>query len=1095
MAQPQAAGELDAVALETALLEAWKQENAFQASIDSRSKGAPFIFLEGPPTANGKPGIHHVVARAYKDLVCRWKTMEGFQVQRKGGWDTHGLPVEIEVQKRMDLMSNEAIEAFGMDNFNQACRESVWTYESAWREMTERMAYWVDLDNPYVTLDNNYVESCWWALKQMFDKGLLYRGHKVLPYCPQTGTSYSSHEVALGYKEVEEPSVYVKFKLVDEDASILAWTTTPWTLPGNVGLAVGPEVTYVRARVTEQAENWNGAGGAEVGEVVILAKDLMKEVLRHNVEIIEEIQGKSLVGMAYEPLFPDAVPRNDSTTAWTVLEADWVTTTDGTGVVHTAVMYGEDDYNLGMAAGLPAHHTVGMDGAFIEGTHPQLDGRYVKDCDQTVIDLLSAQGGSNGKGPSSGLLYREKAYLHDYPHCWRTDHPLLYYAMDSWFVRMTAVKERLLEFNDGVEWAPDWVGEGRFGEWLRNVKDWAISRERYWGTPLPVWRGENGEMKCVGSIAELQSEVAKAVAAGIENPPCPDDVDLHRPVVDAFTLVDEHGKPMHREPFVMDCWFDSGCAPFAQWHHPFDGGETFEASSPVDYICEGVDQTRGWFYTLLAVSTTVFDKPAYKRCLSLGLILDAEGKKMSKSKGNIVDPWDHFNREGADATRWYMVTAGAPWNPLKFDSNGVRETYAKMFLTLWNIYKFHADYAALDGFDPEHNPVPVEQRPTLDRWILSRLASTATNYHADFVGWNFHKACRDLEEFVVNDLSNWYVRRSRRRLWDDAESTDKLACQHTLHEVLTTVCKLMAPVSPFMVDIIHRNLTGETVHQASWPLGVPGTLEGATADSWDLDAAAATADLPPQDLDLEASMALVRELAEVGRRIRVEAGRRQRLPCAQGWIVAGPDLADFHDILAEELNVEAIEVEQDLDRFQRIELAPNFRALAPKARANVNAVANEIKASQDPEALLAAIEAGTCEIMGIQIEMSDVELKRAEREGFAASTVQIGQGDEASHISLVLDMNDTPALLSKGLARDITRRIQAKRKTLNMEIEATIDLEIWMKDAPELFDEDQQWIVNETRCAAAAFHPTDLQAPADADSFEVDGITVWFAVS
>ena len=1095
MAQPQAAGELDAVALETALLEAWKQENAFQASIDSRSKGAPFIFLEGPPTANGKPGIHHVVARAYKDLVCRWKTMEGFQVQRKGGWDTHGLPVEIEVQKRMDLMSNEAIEAFGMDNFNQACRESVWTYESAWREMTERMAYWVDLDNPYVTLDNNYVESCWWALKQMFDKGLLYRGHKVLPYCPQTGTSYSSHEVALGYKEVEEPSVYVKFKLVDEDASILAWTTTPWTLPGNVGLAVGPEVTYVRARVTEQAENWNGAGGAEVGEVVILAKDLMKEVLRHNVEIIEEIQGKSLVGMAYEPLFPDAVPRNDSTTAWTVLEADWVTTTDGTGVVHTAVMYGEDDYNLGMAAGLPAHHTVGMDGAFIEGTHPQLDGRYVKDCDQTVIDLLSAQGGSNGKGPSSGLLYREKAYLHDYPHCWRTDHPLLYYAMDSWFVRMTAVKERLLEFNDGVEWAPDWVGEGRFGEWLRNVKDWAISRERYWGTPLPVWRGENGEMKCVGSIAELQSEVAKAVAAGIENPPCPDDVDLHRPVVDAFTLVDEHGKPMHREPFVMDCWFDSGCAPFAQWHHPFDGGETFEASSPVDYICEGVDQTRGWFYTLLAVSTTVFDKPAYKRCLSLGLILDAEGKKMSKSKGNIVDPWDHFNREGADATRWYMVTAGAPWNPLKFDSNGVRETYAKMFLTLWNIYKFHADYAALDGFDPEHNPVPVEQRPTLDRWILSRLASTATNYHADFVGWNFHKACRDLEEFVVNDLSNWYVRRSRRRLWDDAESTDKLACQHTLHEVLTTVCKLMAPVSPFMVDIIHRNLTGETVHQASWPLGVPGTLEGATADSWDLDAAAATADLPPQDLDLEASMALVRELAEVGRRIRVEAGRRQRLPCAQGWIVAGPDLADFHDILAEELNVEAIEVEQDLDRFQRIELAPNFRALAPKARANVNAVANEIKASQDPEALLAAIEAGTCEIMGIEIEMSDVELKRAEREGFAASTVQIGQGDEASHISLVLDMNDTPALLSKGLARDITRRIQAKRKTLNMEIEATIDLEIWMKDAPELFDEDQQWIVNETRCAAAAFHPTDLQAPADADSFEVDGITVWFAVS
>ena len=1094
MARPHPAGELDAVALETALLEAWKSENAFQQSIESNRNGAPFIFLEGPPTANGKPGIHHVVARAYKDLVCRWKTMEGFRVERKGGWDTHGLPVEIEVQKRMDLMSNEAIEAYGMENFNQACRDSVWTYESAWREMTERMAYWVDLDNPYVTLENNYVESCWWAMKQMFDKGLLYRGYKVLPYCPQTGTSYSSHEVALGYKEVEEPSVYVKFKLNDDSASILAWTTTPWTLPGNVGLAVGPEVTYVRARITEQAENWVGQGGAAVGEEIILAKDLMKEVLRHNVEIIEEFPGSSLVGRSYEPLFPEAVPRGDSNSAWTVLEADWVTTTDGTGVVHTAVMYGEDDYNLGMAAGLPAYHTVGMDGAFLTGTHPQLDGRYVKECDQTIIELLSASGGSNGKGPESGLLYREKAYLHDYPHCWRTDHPLLYYAMDSWFVRMTAVKERLLEFNNDVEWAPDWVGEGRFGEWLRNVKDWAISRERYWGTPLPVWRDDEGNMKCIGSIAELQQEVAKAVAAGIENPDCPDDVDLHRPIVDGFTLLSDNGKPMHREPFVMDCWFDSGCAPFAQWHHPFDGGETFDASFPVDYICEGVDQTRGWFYTLLAVSTTVFDKPAYKRCLSLGLILDAEGKKMSKSRGNIVDPWDHFNREGADATRWYMVTAGAPWNPLKFDSNGVRETYAKMFLTLWNIYKFHADYAALDGFDPEQSTSEIATRPSLDRWILSRLATTAHNYHADFKGWNFHKACRDLEDFIVNDVSNWYVRRSRRRLWDDAETTDKVACQHTLHEILTTVCRLVAPVSPFMVDTIHRNLTGETVHQAAWPLGVPGSLDGATADHWDEQEAAATAVLPPQDLDLEATMALVRELAEVGRRIRVDARRRQRLPCAQGWIVSGPEMEEFHDILAEELNVETIAVENDLDRFQQIELAPNFRALAPKARSEVNAVAGKIKNTEDPAAMFASIQAGTCEIMGIQIEESDVEIRRVERQGFAASTVTIGQGEEAQQISLVLDMNDTPALLSKGLARDITRRIQAMRKDLNLAIEATIDLEVWTQNAPEMFEQDREWIVSETRAAAAIFYSESETPPGDAEAFEVDGTSVWFTV-
>ena len=736
-----------------------------------------------------------------------------------------------------------------------------------------------------------------------------------------------------------------------------------------------------------------------------------------------------------------------------------------------------------------------MDGAFVKGIHEQLDGRYVKDCDEAIIQLLSAPNGSNGKGPKSGLLYREKAYLHDYPHCWRTDHPLLYYAMDSWFVKMTAVKERLLEFNDGVEWAPDWVGEGRFGEWLRNVKDWAISRERYWGTPLPVWRSADGEMKCIGSIAELQAEVAKAVAAGITNPECPDDVDLHRPIVDGFTLLSSNGKPMNREPFVMDCWFDSGCAPFAQWHHPFDGGETFDASFPVDYICEGVDQTRGWFYTLLAVSTTVFDMPAYKRCLSLGLILDAEGKKMSKSRGNIVDPWDHFNREGADATRWYMVTAGAPWSPLKFDPNGVRETYAKMFLTLWNIYKFHADYAALDGFDPETNHVEVAERTPLDRWVLSRLATVATNYHEGFTNWDYHKACRELEEFVVNDLSNWYVRRSRRRLWDEAENTDKVACQNTLHEVLTTVCRLVAPVSPFMVDVIYRNLEGTSVHQANWPLGTPGSLEGATADSWDENAAKATATLPPQDLDLETRMSLVRELAETGRRIRVDAARRQRLPCGDGWIVSGPDLAEFHDILAEELNVEKISIETDLDRFQQIELAPNFRALAPRARGDVNAIAAEIRNAENPAAMLEEIKSGKLEILGIMIEESDVEVKRVEKSGFAASTIQVGQGDESYHVSLVLDMNDTPELLSKGLARDITRRIQAKRKDLDLDIEATVELEIWMENSPELFQTDQDWIVTETRARSAIFHPNGDSPTSATETFEVDGSKIYFIVS
>lgn len=1042
MATPKTTVELDSVALENELLSLWSNENLFQKTVENRRTGEPFIFLEGPPTANGKPGIHHVVARTYKDLVCRWKTMQGNFVERKGGWDTHGLPVEIEVQKRLDLMSNEAIEEFGMEKFNKECRESVWTYEAAWREMTERMAYWCDLDDPYVTLHNEYIESCWWALKKMFDKGLLYRGYKVLPYCPQTGTSYSSHEVALGYKEVEEPSVYVKFKLKDTDASILAWTTTPWTLPGNVGLAVGPDVEYIRVKVMKEPEKWEGHGGAVVGEELILAKDLFKEVIRHHCEVIDTFHGRELIGKSYEPLFPKAVEKGDSETGWTVIGADWVTTTDGTGVVHTAVMYGEDDYNLGMEVGLPAQHTVGIDGSFLEGTHSELDGKYVKDCDDKIIELLH-----NGD-----LLYREKMYLHDYPHCWRTGHPLLYYAMDSWFVKMTAVKDQLLKFNSQVEWAPDWVGEKRFGEWLRNVKDWAISRERYWGTPLPVWIcSQCGLQHCVGSVEEMNSMAKEGTTVA---------QDLHRPYVDQTVLnCPTCEGDMIREPFVMDCWFDSGCAPFAQWHHPFGEEGKFENNYPVDYICEGVDQTRGWFYTLLAVSTTVFDSICYKSCLSLGLILDAEGKKMSKSKGNIVDPWDHFNREGADATRWYMVTAGAPWNPLKFDPNGVRETYGKMFLTLWNVHRFHADYASLDGFDPESSK--AGNKTPLDKWILSRLAQVTQSTSEQFENWDFHKACRDIEEFVVNDVSNWYVRRSRRRLWDEADSNDKLACQHTLHEVLVTICRLIAPVSPFMSDSIHRNLTGDSVHLADWP------------------------DIGLIDNELIHTMELVRELAETGRKIRVESDRRQRLPCAEGWIVSGPDLSDFHDILAEELNVETISLEEDLDRFQKIEVLPNRRTLGAKCRQDLPKVLDGIQ-SGDSESLLASIKSGNLVIAGYEISDEDVELRRVEREGYAAQTVQMADNS----VSLVLDMIDTPELLSKGLARDITRRIQSTRKDMNLEIEDSIILEIWMKDAPELFDEDKAWILNETRAKSANFNLSS----GEGDYFEVDGSTIWYTV-
>lgn len=1067
MTVPSPAGELDPVAMEETLLSTWAEEGTFQSSIDSRIDGTPFIFLEGPPTANGKPGIHHVVARTYKDLVCRWKAMQGHFVERKGGWDTHGLPVEIEVQKRLDLMSNEAIEEFGMQRFNEECRSSVWTYEDAWRKMTERMAFWVDLDNPYVTLHNEYVESCWWALQQMFEKDLLFKGHKVLPFCPQTGTSYSSHEVALGYKEVEEPSVYIKFKMVDDDASIVAWTTTPWTLPGNVGLAVGPDVTYARIRIAEETgDHWEGRGGAQVGEELILAEDLLAEVLRHQIEVIETFPGSELIGKAYEPLFPGAVDRNGSDTAWTVVGADFVTTTDGTGVVHTAVMYGEEDYILGMEVGFPAQHTVDMDGRFIAGTHNSLDGRYVKDCDDDIIDLLHYDK----------FLYREKMYSHDYPHCWRTGHPLLYYAMDSWFVRMTAVKDKLLEFNSQVEWAPDWVGEKRFGDWLENVKDWAISRERYWGTPLPVWICEEcGHQHCVGSRAEM-GEMAVDASVVPEDP--------HRPFVDAVHLhcpADGCSGSMQREPFVMDCWFDSGCASFAQWHHPFADDGKLAANFPIDYICEGVDQTRGWFYTLLAVSTTVLDSVCYKRCLSLGLILDKEGKKMSKTTGNVVDPWDHFNREGADSTRWYMVTAGAPWNPMKFDANGVRETYGKMFMTLWNVYKFHADYAALDGFDgvASAGSCPVESRPPLDRWILSRLNSVARDYHDQFVGWDFHKAGRDLEDFIVNDLSNWYVRRSRRRLWDEAESEDKAACQHTLHEVLSTVCRLMAPVAPYMADVIHRNLTGTSAHLVDWPVGADDAP--VTADS-----------LPPHDATLEQTMVLVRALAESGRRIRVAADRRQRLPCQEGWIVGGSDLSEFHELLAEELNVEAISTEDDLDRFQQIELAPNRKALGRKCRADLPAVLAALQTA-DPEPTWDDITLGRCVISGYNIDTDDVEIRRVEREGFAATTISLEGDDEDSQVSLVLDMTTTPELLSKGLAREIIRRVQQKRKDLDLDVNATISLTVWLGDGnPDLNDGDWAHVQAETRADSAVM--MNGEGPEDSESFSVDDAPIHFGI-
>ncbi len=668
--------------LEEEVLRLWKEEGAFQASIENRRKAKPYVFLEGPPTANGMPHPGHVLTRTLKDTVCRYQTMKGHLVERKAGWDCHGLPVEIEVQKAEGLRDVADIESYGVERFNAKCRESVFKYKDVWEKMSERVGFWLDFADPYVTMDDRYIESVWWSLKELHRKGLLFKDYKVIPYCPQTGTSYSSHEVAQGYKTVTDLSVFVKFRLKDdkEGAAVLSWTTTPWTLPGNVALAVGEDIQYVKVRVKQES----GKAHAKPGEILILAKPLMKETLRNEVEVLETFDGSRLVGKRYEPLFPGAVDTQGHPEAHTIVAAGFVTTEDGTGVVHTAVMYGEDDFRLGESIGLPKQHTVDLQGNFVASVGAPLAGRYVKDCDQDIARLLDHRG----------LLYREQTYEHQYPHCWRTGFPLLYYAMDSWYIRMSGLRDELIAANDQVGWHPDTIREGRFGEWLRNVKDWAISRKRFWGTPLPVWlchgKGRTPKDGCgrevvVGSVEELRSFAGKVPA------------DLHTPHVDIDVRCSQCGGTLRREPYVIDCWYDSGAAHFAQWQHP-KGKVRREKHFPVDFIAEGLDQTRGWFYSLLATGVSVFGARTYNNVLVNGLVLAEDGQKMSKSKRNYTDPWELFDSLGADAVRWSLLTASAPWMDKRFYPDAVREAWTRFFLTLWNTYSFFATYAALDGW-------------------------------------------------------------------------------------------------------------------------------------------------------------------------------------------------------------------------------------------------------------------------------------------------------------------------------------------------------------------------------------------------------------
>lgn len=877
--------------LEEEILAFWDTEKTFEQSVARRAGSVKFVFVEGPPTANGLPHPGHILTRVVKDLVLRYKTMRGFYVPRKAGWDTHGLPVEIEVEKELGISSKREIEEYGIEAFNRRCKESVFRYEKEWVNATKRVGFWIDMEHPYITFDNRYIESVWWSLKEIWKKGLLYKGHKVVPFCPRCETTLSSHEVAQGYQEVEDPSVYVKFKLKQGDGSeplyLLAWTTTPWTLIGNIALAVHPSHPYVKVRVKDADGGWS---------VLILAEARL-DVLDGEYELLGRMSGTDLEGLKYEPLFHFA--KIEGGEAHTVITAEFVTLEEGTGVVHIAPAFGEVDYEVCREKKLGFAQPVTSNGRFTAEVLP-LAGVFVKDADKRIIEMLREQG----------VLYKAGRYLHAYPFCWRCHSPLLYYARESWFIAMRALRENLLANNEQINWYPQHLKHGRFGNFLENIEDWALSRERFWGTPLNIWLCTTcGKQHCVGSIVELRAKAKNSV---------PEDIDLHRPYIDDVVLTCEAcGGEARRVKDVIDCWYDSGSAPFAQWHYPFEQ-EEFKQNFPADFITEAIDQTRGWFYSLLGVSTAIFDATPYRAVLSLGHILDEQGVKMSKSKGNVVDINAIFTTEGADALRWYLFTAGPLTEDIRFTKSAIRERQNKFLNTLWNSYFFFVTYANIDHFDPKEKRIPVEQRNALDRWIISRLHSLTKEVIEAIEQYEIHVAARKLEEFVVADLSNWYIRRSRRRFWIAEENIDKDCAYLTLYEVLVALCKLLAPFVPFITDYIYQNLVrGVREHE---PVSVH------------------LCDYPQPDEaliapHLEDSMALVSKLVEAGRRARSEAGIKIRQPLREVVVICPADVKEkaacLAEILQDELNVQKVEfadvqeplsLKGEFERYKQVEV-------------------------------------------------------------------------------------------------------------------------------------------------------------------------------
>jgi isoleucyl-tRNA synthetase len=979
---------------ELKILKFWEDSRIFEKSIEIRKEGPTFTFYDGPPTANGKPHIGHIITRVVKDIIPRYKTMKGYKVLRKAGWDTHGLPVELEVEKELDIDGKPEIEKYGVEPFIQRCKQSVWKYKQEWEKMSDRVAFWADMENPYVTYYNDYIESVWWSLKKIWEKGLVYKGHKIVPYCPRCGTVLSSHEVAQGYKDIQDPSIYVKFQVKGEDQTFLmAWTTTPWTLPSNVALTVNENEIYVKVKCKD--------------EIYILAEALAPSVLKEEYEVLERMTGAELVGMEYEPLFDFAKVDKK---AYFVVSGDFVTLTDGTGIVHTAPAFGEDDARVGQEHDLPFVQLVDGQGKFVEAVSPW-KGVFVKDADPEIIKNLDQRN----------LLYAISDYEHSYPFCWRCDTPLLYYARDTWFIKMTAVKEQLIKNNRKINWLPENVKEGRFGNFLENVVDWGLSRERYWGTPLPIWECECGYRHMVGSIKELQ-EMGEDV---------PDDIELHKPYIDRVLLnCPECGTgKMKRVPEVIDCWYDSGAMPFAQWHYPFENQDIFHENFPADFISEAVDQTRGWFYTLLAISTLLFDEPPYKNVIVLGHVQDKDGHKMSKHKGNVIDPWVVLDHQGADAVRWYFYVSSAPWLPSRFYEEAVSEAQRRFMGTLWNTYAFYVLYANIDRFDPTQYSLEYSKLSIMDKWVLSRLHSLIKMVDNNLDNYHITESARAIQDFV-DELSNWYVRRCRERFWQKGMPQDKINAYMTLYTVLVELVKLAAPFVPFVTEEIYDNLVRsvdpeapESVHLCYYP----------------------KANFQWIDNELEKNMDIVLKLVTSGRACRNTANIKIRQPLARLYAKLDANLPEmFKDLVKDELNVKEVVFTNQMEDFTVITLKPQLRTLGPRYGRLLPKISEALKTLDGKKAMEDFNNGKPIELTidGTNVELAetDVIIETGYKEGFIV--------DENRDMAVALDINLTPELIEEGFVRELISKIQTMRKEAGFEVQDRILL--YYRDNPRL---------------------------------------------